>query len=324
MSTPIPTSTGFADEQIVRTLTVLGEDVTVERIHQLHTQLAGVDAAAFASLAADQQGYLAGMLQTKGIAIESLAAGERDVIAGLYLTGTQLGVAPVTTPVGFPGKEITAYFWPQEYGDFEYRDCGDAETVDVTQEVLALDADRIHELEDDTDSTNDLVSAEEMGHEGPHRVEVVESICDYFDVGDLCEITQDMVNAARAGQPHPTTLVDDAAGPVSLESVARAGVVQFENDRSQCRDGQNWSISVRDAAGKLLIGTTVHADELADLVGDVGAGWLSRRAADGTYVITLNPQEVMGLRGTLAERIARNDWSQDLQQEIATPSSIGM
>jgi hypothetical protein len=93
-------------------------------------------------------------------------------------------------------KQILAVFWRQEYRSHEFRDIGDGQEVDVTAQVLSLDAEQIHAMEDDTDSTNDLVIAADLGHDGPHRATVTEAICGYFGVRELQEITrQDLAEA---------------------------------------------------------------------------------------------------------------------------------
>ena len=104
-----------------------------------------------------------------------------------------------------PVKLIIAYFWPQGYWDHEYRDCGDVIEIDVTAALISLDAEAINAMEDDTDSTNDLVTASEFGHDGPHQVAVVESICEYFDVDDVSDVTQSMIEAERAARARPAS-----------------------------------------------------------------------------------------------------------------------
>lgn len=96
-----------------------------------------------------------------------------------------------------PTKVILAYLWPQEYRDHDYRDLGGSYEIDVTNAVLGLSAEEIQNMEDDTDSTNDLVIAADFAFEGPHRVVVVEAICEYFGVAAITEVTQEAVDSAR-------------------------------------------------------------------------------------------------------------------------------
>lgn len=99
-------------------------------------------------------------------------------------------------------QAIIASFQPEEWQSHEYRPIGDAQDVDVTSEVLACDLDTIHAMEDDTDSTNDLVCANELIHAGgPHRITVVKEICEFFEVKQLEDITQEALDAARAAHP---------------------------------------------------------------------------------------------------------------------------
>lgn len=94
-------------------------------------------------------------------------------------------------------KRIIATVWLQQYLDHRFHDIGVSQGYDVTAGVLSLSAESIQMMVDDTDSTNELVDYAELGHPGPHRVEVVASIRDFFGVGSLSEIDQQMVTSAN-------------------------------------------------------------------------------------------------------------------------------
>ena len=96
---------------------------------------------------------------------------------------------------------------------------------------------------------------------------------------------------------------------ITLEIIAQAGVVRIENNRCRSGDGSVWTVQVYGKDGALLIGTSVPSDELPELVGPVAAASFTDVVSGGAYVFALRRLEVMGLRGTLVERIARNEWS---------------
>lgn len=110
-------------------------------------------------------------------------------------------------------------------------------------------------------------------------------------------------------------------GPeATMELVATSCKVVFWHDLSRgLQNSDGWEVSVwhqdgSEAGGSTrqpqpLIGTHVHATELAQFVGPVLAAHLQRRASEGTYQTILSPGEVMGLRGGLAARIETHDWS---------------
>ncbi|WP_321935191.1 hypothetical protein [Paraburkholderia sp. J8-2] len=93
-------------------------------------------------------------------------------------------------------REIIATFQSE---DFNFRPVGDPEPIDVTSAVLACDLRVIHAMEDDTDSTNDLVTSRDVDfRDRPHRITVVEQICAFFEVVELEDIEQADLDAARA------------------------------------------------------------------------------------------------------------------------------
>jgi len=57
---------------------------------------------------------------------------------------------------------------------------------------------RIHALQDYRDSTDTLVDSKKLGHDGPSTVQVTDSVCEYFGVNALYEITQDHLDQARS------------------------------------------------------------------------------------------------------------------------------
>lgn len=137
------------------------------------------------------------------------------------------------------------------------------------------------------------------------------------DIGNCCDGDGDAVAAQLAmtldfGTPTCVNAPADSPVESALEAIALTGslVVLHDRWRGLC-DTDNYAITIKDADGKLLIGTSVHDDEMDATVGPMMAATLRDRVFCGSYVIRFSPLEIMGLRGTLAERIATGDWSHD-------------
>ncbi|MGY6257322.1 hypothetical protein ACXIVK_28075 [Paraburkholderia caledonica] len=94
-------------------------------------------------------------------------------------------------------KRIMAVFQPQAWQN-DYAVGIDGRTdVDVTAKVLALSLGEIHALSNDDYDTDDLVDLDALGHNGPFYVEVSNQVCEFFCVGDLSEVTEEMLSVAR-------------------------------------------------------------------------------------------------------------------------------
>jgi len=72
-----------------------------------------------------------------------------------------------------------------------------AKDIDVTDTILAMGLAAIQSLKDDDASTDDLVDAAYMGHDGPHHVKITGSIAAFFGVDDVSQITEAQLAAAR-------------------------------------------------------------------------------------------------------------------------------
>ncbi|MFP3637829.1 hypothetical protein [Paraburkholderia sp. SIMBA_054] len=96
-------------------------------------------------------------------------------------------------------KRIVAVFQPQAYINNHATDIDGQQDVDVTEQVLRLSLDSVLALQDYRDSTENLVDAEKLGHDGPFTVRVVASVCDYFGVNELRDISADRFAAAQQG-----------------------------------------------------------------------------------------------------------------------------
>lgn len=96
-----------------------------------------------------------------------------------------------------PEKRILAVFLPQAWVNNSATYIDGQQAVDVTQVVLEMDLQKIHALRDYRDSTDALVDGVALGHNGPFTVRAKDSICDFFEVKDLSDITECMLLAAR-------------------------------------------------------------------------------------------------------------------------------
>lgn len=102
---------------------------------------------------------------------------------------------------------ITAWIVPEsgpENGFFPNAEA--AIEVDVTARVFGLSLDALHQLRDDHNSTDALVIEETMefrrqyGQDAPFRVEIVNSILEFFDVDDLAQVSANAFDAARSAE----------------------------------------------------------------------------------------------------------------------------
>jgi hypothetical protein len=123
-----------------------------------------------------------------------------------------------------PQVRIEAYFQPQAWINDYATDIDGGQPVDVTDAVLRLNLDRIHALVDYQDSTDALVDAAKIGHDGPFTVRVTASVEEFFGVQHLRDITQVNVIEARAMVDYEdvlgkTVLVSAICGFVGNDSV---------------------------------------------------------------------------------------------------------
>ena len=138
-------------------------------------------------------------------------------------------------------QRIVAVFQPQALVDDQPVDIDGVEDVDVTGVVLSLPLAQLHALEDYRDSADALVtdSSAVVEHDGPFTVRVTDSICTYFAVDRLADITQAQLAAARV----QAFLVDPAApgrgaAEDAMEKVAmpyRAPLIPLQKDVNAAR-----------------------------------------------------------------------------------------
>lgn len=74
------------------------------------------------------------------------------------------------------------------------------EEIDATDHLLSLTLNELHAIKDRDGSSDEFVDAVAWGHYGPFEVRVVDAVQAYFGVSQLGEITQQMLDAAKAGE----------------------------------------------------------------------------------------------------------------------------
>lgn len=96
-------------------------------------------------------------------------------------------------------RRIVGTFYKQRWGGRKNDNAitEGQEEFDATNAVLLLDHDELVELEDNADTTDPL-GTEHVDWAGPHYVNIVDSILEYFGVPDLEDITPEALEFVRA------------------------------------------------------------------------------------------------------------------------------
>lgn len=102
--------------------------------------------------------------------------------------------------------QILATFQPQAWINDYATDVDGAQQVDVTREVLRLakeNLEDLHQLKDARDNTDALVAnkLDDIGHKGPFTIWVENALRQAFDVSELGDITEEMVEDAERRAP---------------------------------------------------------------------------------------------------------------------------
>lgn len=98
-------------------------------------------------------------------------------------------------------RRLIVDFQPQEWIRDMAIPCGAVERVDATDYLHTLNLLEIHSLRDRPGSNDDFVDAVERGHYGPFEVRATDAVLEYFGVEILSDITQQMLDDAKAGKP---------------------------------------------------------------------------------------------------------------------------
>lgn len=122
-----------------------------------------------------------------------------DGLVAFTLHGNQL-LQCDPTACGQPGESLMVRFCPMEWIRGKAMPAGTPEAVDVTDVVLAMPATAIAALRDAEEGANALIDPATRGHYGPYIVKCEAAICSFLGVETISAVTQDVLDAKRAGQ----------------------------------------------------------------------------------------------------------------------------
>lgn len=143
---------------------------------------------------------------------------------------------------------IVGTFFKQRWGGRKNDDaiaCGE-ETFDATQAILLLPHEQLLELQDGSENTDEIGRAH-VPWTGPCEVLIVNSICEYFKVAAIEDITPEALAQARAAaDPQPA---QEATVTISIKLNLRlqpgASVAEFLEDLDYSVDSQTPGVLVR-------------------------------------------------------------------------------
>lgn len=138
---------------------------------------------------------------------------KEDVTLTVEIEGTRLPVASFST------RRITGNFTKQAWGGRAGNDaiyCGE-EDFDATRYILSMPYQDVIRIRDNND-TSDNIGMAHVSWVGPHEVEIVDSMCDFFGVSKLEEITQEHFNFVVENRQHE--IHRDELGVLYREHVA--------------------------------------------------------------------------------------------------------
>lgn len=90
-------------------------------------------------------------------------------------------------------RTIAVRFQPQQWINDYATDCEPESLFDVTERVLLMPLEQIHQLRNSSDSSDDLCPSNITAHDGPYYVVSEEAICAFFGTEDIAEVTADQL-----------------------------------------------------------------------------------------------------------------------------------
>jgi len=135
-------------------------------------------------------------------------------------------VLPVDVQV-VDDRRVIAHFQPQAWVHDTAMDIDGACDLDVTDRVLALSAEVIHQLEDNDYPSDELVYGL-TDHVGPHYVSVKESILEFFGVDRLVDITEEILVEKRLLYTVPSSSNGVKKHNVHIYAIVRVKVCDIE------------------------------------------------------------------------------------------------
>jgi hypothetical protein len=122
---------------------------------------------------------------------------KEDVTLTVEVEGTRLPVASFST------RRITGNFTKQAWGGRKGDEaiyCGE-EDFDATRYILSMPYHEAVRIKDNND-TSDNIGMAHVSWVGPHEVEIVDSMCDFFGVSKLEEVSEEHFNFVVANRQH--------------------------------------------------------------------------------------------------------------------------
>lgn len=126
---------------------------------------------------------------------DGLLTGSSDAYVHEYSVGVA-AEAPESELTKNP-QSIIATFQPQAWVGDNTINIDGVLYLDVTRKVLALNLAELHAITDDKESADDLIGIDDVSHQGPFTVTVESSICEYFGVSEVSDVSDEMLHAAK-------------------------------------------------------------------------------------------------------------------------------
>jgi hypothetical protein len=122
---------------------------------------------------------------------------KEDVTLTVEIEGTRIPVASFSTRriVG----DFTKQAWGGPRGD-DAIDCGE-EVFDATRYILSMPYKDVVRIQDNNDTSDDIGTAH-VSWVGPHEVRIVDSMCDFFGVSKLAEISEEHFHFVVENRQH--------------------------------------------------------------------------------------------------------------------------
>lgn len=123
-----------------------------------------------------------------------------------------------------PIKSIIGTFYKQVWGGRKGDDAiaSGEEKFDATSAVLLLPLEDLVELEDNSESTDDL-GREFVQWDGPCSVHITDSVCEFFGVDGVEEITSVMLEKARSENNHESPTLESITLNIAVKLKVQPG-----------------------------------------------------------------------------------------------------
>lgn len=122
------------------------------------------------------------------------------------------------------------------------------EEFDATDAVLLMEHDRLMELDDDDESSDEIGRAH-VDWDGPFHVQITDSICRYFGVEEVSDVTPEMLELARqqANPQEPVDKVIDLRVRLTVRATPGADVREYVNGLKCSFSGHAAGVTLRSS-----------------------------------------------------------------------------